>query len=871
MLEPKDSNAEAGQDISLHCQADGYPKPVINWKKAIGTTPGEYKDFLYEPNVALHQNGSISFKKISKESQGHFLCEAKNSIGTGVSKVIYLKVNVPAHFTTKTKQMFVTKNKQIHVQCNVQGDLPIDIKWKSEMTKHYIDESLDSRYSIRNQKLDDGMVSELGISHTYRQDSGIYICQAHNTFGQDEMAIHLIVQEAPEAPKNLRINSQQSRSLQLTWSQPYAGNSQIEEYHVQYKSAGDSWQQLDRIVVAGTQTMVNIQNLHPATAYHIRISAENKIGASDFSETVQVTTLEEVPSGPPLNVHGEAKSSTEIFLQWDAPEKEHWNGNLLGYYVGYQTVISSSSEEINPTEGFSFKTVELRSHFGGETVLQALNKHTQYNIVVQAYTSQGSGPPSKEIVIETLEDVPSSAPETPKCDVLSSTSIYVTWSPPHIDGQNGKIRGFKVSYISADDLYEKDPHVMKTTNQYQTIENLQKYTNYTVWVLAYTKVGDGIKSKPFFCTTHEDVPSAPFDIKAIPASSNKVIVSWLPPKYRNGEISGYTFYMSVIDGGREESSNKRILGSKTEIFETTRLQEQATYQFWVTASTKMGEGEKSKQVTVLPNNKVPARIVSFSREIITPWKQDLVFHCRKVGVPPPVTIWRQDGQPLETNNRKTIAKNGTLYIRDCQNTDAGNYSCSVENTWGHDEILYSVKIKIPPAPPTLSVIETFTDSLLLEWTDNPNGGSPILGYVINYKRDNGDWEELQIESKTNSHLLNNLWCGTRYQLYITAYNKIGTGLPCDIVNFYTKGLAPIQPKHSQMLTNNSTSVTCWLDSWADGGCGILYFVIECRSFGRGQWNMVANHVAPTERIFSITDLQPSTKYQVQTVIETAKI
>jgi len=39
-------------------------------------------------------------------------------------------------------------------------------------------------YTIRDQELDDGMVSELGISHTYRQDTGIYICQASNAFGQ---------------------------------------------------------------------------------------------------------------------------------------------------------------------------------------------------------------------------------------------------------------------------------------------------------------------------------------------------------------------------------------------------------------------------------------------------------------------------------------------------------------------------------------------------------------------------------------------------------------------------------------------------------------------------------------------------------------
>lgn len=62
-----------------------------------------------------------------------------------------------------------------------------------------------------------------------------------------------------------------------------------------------------------------------------------------------------------------------------------------------------------------------------------------------------------------------------------------------------------------------------------------------------------------------------------------------------------------------------------------------------------------------------------------------------------------------------------------------------------------------------------------------------LGYVINYKREHGDWEELQVEAGTSEHVLPNLWCGTRYQLYITAFNRIGTGLPCDIVHAYTKG------------------------------------------------------------------------------------
>jgi len=63
----------------------------------------------------------------------------------------------------------------------------------------------------------------------------------------------------------------------------------------------------------------------------------------------------------------------------------------------------------------------------------------------------------------------------------------------------------------------------------------------------------------------------------------------------------------------------------------------------------------------------------------------------------------------------------------------------------------------------------------------------IAGYIINFKREHGDWEEIHIDAKTHFHVLQKLLCGTRYQLYITAYNKIGTGLPCDILTSYTKG------------------------------------------------------------------------------------
>lgn len=95
------------------------------------------------------------------------------------------------------------------------------------------------------------------------------------------------------------------------------------------------------------------------------------------------------------------------------------------------------------------------------------------------------------------------------------------------------------------------------------------------------------------------------------------------------------------------------------------------------------------------------------------------------------------------------------------------------------------------------VISSTSDSLHLQWDVDESSENGILGYSINYKRDHGDWEELQVGAKVNSYLLQNLWCATRYQLYITAYNKVGTGLPCDIVNAFTKGSGKLQSRSTK--------------------------------------------------------------------------
>lgn len=49
-----------------------------------------------------------------------------------------------------------------------------------------------------------------------------------------------------------------------------------------------------------------------------------------------------------------------------------------------------------------------------------------------------------------------------------------------------------------------DVETRKTTALTIVLSGLRKYTNYSIQVMAFTRMGDGVLSNPSFCETEED-------------------------------------------------------------------------------------------------------------------------------------------------------------------------------------------------------------------------------------------------------------------------------------------------------------------------------------------------------------------------------
>lgn len=92
ILEPTDKAFAQGSDAAVECKADGFPKPVVTWKRATGVSPGDYKDFKpNNPDIKV-EDGTLMINNIQKNNEGYYLCEAVNGIGSGLSAVILISV-----------------------------------------------------------------------------------------------------------------------------------------------------------------------------------------------------------------------------------------------------------------------------------------------------------------------------------------------------------------------------------------------------------------------------------------------------------------------------------------------------------------------------------------------------------------------------------------------------------------------------------------------------------------------------------------------------------------------------------------------------------------------------------------------------------
>ncbi|KAF4529945.1 hypothetical protein B566_EDAN018067, partial [Ephemera danica] len=481
---------------------------------------------IMNPRYTVLEAGSLQISDSEEEDQGKYECVAENVVGTeySVPTTLYVKVRrVPPQFSIPPRPLHeVMLGADLNVTCVAVGSPMPLVKWR--------------------------------------------LTAGPELTPEDQIPIG----QPGTAPRNVQVRPLSSSTMVIQWDEPETPNGQVTGYKVYYTTnpgqAMASWEsqmvdnnQLTTIsdltphtiytirVQAFTSVgpgplsapgykvyyttnpgqamaswesqmvdnnqLTTISDLTPHTIYTIRVQAFTSVGPGPLSAPVQVKTQQGVPSQPG-NLRATDVGETSVTLQWTRP--------------------AHSSENIVMVETYT---------------LTDLYPNTLYYVWIAARSQRGEGATTSPTPIRTKQYVPGAPPQNLSAVPEGSAAIRVRWNPPPAEHQNGRILYYRIQVVESA-RPDSEAIVIKLNASATTflVDELKKWTEYRIWVLAGTSVGDGPPSNPVSVRTDEDVPGDPQDVRVNPLNSTSVRVDWKPPldKDRNGLIRGYHVHVQEM-------------------------------------------------------------------------------------------------------------------------------------------------------------------------------------------------------------------------------------------------------------------------------------------------------------------------------------
>ncbi|XP_030067895.1 protein sidekick-1 [Microcaecilia unicolor] len=341
--------------------------------------------------------------------------------------------------------------------------------------------------------------------------------------------------ERPAAPKNLSVlqSEVQSRSLKVHWFPGRDGSSPVRYFTVQIRELPDGeWQTYSSSINHEASSCL-VERLNPFTSYKLRLKATNDVGDSEFSaETKAVTTMQDVPDEPPNLLSVTPHATTSVLVQWQAPKDESINGALAGYRIHYRELESENGLEAES------KNIPNPSVFQAE--LTELKKYKKYEVQMTAYNIIGESPPSSPVQVFVGEAAPASPPLNIQVNPLTPSQLEITWDPPAMDSQNGRIQGYKIYYWETGNQNETEKSkILFLPETVARLKNLTSYTKYSFGISAFNGAGDGPRSDPRHGRTHQAAPGSPSFLAFSEITTTTLNVSWGEPTTANGILQGY--------------------------------------------------------------------------------------------------------------------------------------------------------------------------------------------------------------------------------------------------------------------------------------------------------------------------------------------
>ncbi|XP_050390832.2 protein sidekick isoform X1 [Patella vulgata] len=622
--------------------------------------------------------------------------------------------------------------------------------------------------------------------------------------------------EKPGPPRNLGITNIESTSVLIQFGQGYNGKTSITLWIVEaLVGSSTTWQEIYTISDP-TASQIIVLNLTPFTRYSFRITAVNIVGRSNASQPTRfVQTKMAAPGIPPGNVTVRALNSTALRISWTPVPRREWHSEDIGYNLDYRMTPNNST-----IPDSTFTTHKIVNGMNVESyILTNLQEWIEYDVRMSSYNTVGtssSGPVTTE---RTRESVPSASPSNVEALPSSSTSINITWGPVPFLQQNGMIQGYKVEYQSeAEGIPAKYEDVEGNASMGLVLTGLRKFVTYQIKLQAYTRMGDGVLSRPAVAQTEEDLPGPPIIIYFPMVNYSAAQIVWNPPSERNGIITGYKVSY------RKKSDNIDIsfveLGHSTLDHTVTSLTRETYYIFTVVARTRLGWGEKAEvEVYTMvdrarPDSPSKPQIGSsqvYSRNVTISWSPGNFNYG-------PLRNYTIQYKPRNgdwiTYPKKTPPHESSHTVTDLRPNTWYQFRVAATNDIGTSDFsLASADVQTLPdkpegAPLNVRVFAVTMTSINATWEppQSSTWNGAIQAYIVQYRQLSMlDYAEEVVPYNRYSTVISKLVKSVYYEVRVLARNNVGRGPPSKPTTIFVGEAAPTAPPTQVRMETISSS------------------------------------------------------------------
>ncbi|XP_033885551.3 hemicentin-1-like isoform X1 [Acipenser ruthenus] len=642
----------AGEDITLPCEVQSIPPPIITWAKDLQLISP------FSPRHTLLPSGSMKIIETRVSDSGMYLCVATNIAGN-ITQAVKLNVNVPPKIQAGPRVIKVQVGNTIDIPCITQGVPPPVVSWLKGGLALLLD---GSQFSNTPE-------GTLTISGVTLSDAGVYKCIASNTAGRDEAEIELQVQVPPvledlEPPYNTPFQERVANQ-RIAFPCPAKGTPKpiIKWLRNGQELTGNE----PGVSIQDDGTLLIIASVSPHDNGEYICVAVNDAGSTERKYQLKVHVPPDVRDNErPDNVSVVVNQPSSLFCDVTGTPSP-----IITWFKDGVPVVGSSAVQILH-EGKTLRLLKATTRDTGRYSCKAINiagsSEKQFNLDVLVPPSiTGSASTSEVSVILNHE-------ASLECKVKGVPFPTIQWykdnkllflGDPNVEVLNkGQVLKIKSARLGDQGRYQCS--VANTAGK-QT-----KDFKLNVYVPPSIKGGN--------VTTE------------LSALLNTPVT--LECEARGVPLPAITWYK---DGHPLTSSPQALYVDRGQFLQIPQVQVSDAGRYTCRVTSVAGNAEKPYDLDVY----VPPTIEGGSdapKEKKVLVSNSVTLECEAGGHPPPALTWLKDGAPVKTSGNVRILKRGKkIEILNAAVSDSGSYVCVATSVAGEKEIKYNVNVLIPPS------------------------------------------------------------------------------------------------------------------------------------------------------------------------------